>query len=113
MLDDTFIHLSLLIHHEAIVPKRPIQVYLDDRDRGLLDGLARRLGRSKAEVLREAVRRWAAELSGQGDPLLGLIGGLDSAAVPADLSTRHDEYTVRAYRAARAAESPGDGSAAE
>ena len=95
------------------MPKRPIQVYLDDRDRGLLDGLARRLGRSKAEVLREAVRRWAAELSGQGDPLLGLIGGLDSAAVPADLSTRHDEYAVRAYRAARVAESPGGGSTAE
>ena len=95
------------------MPKRPIQVYLDERDRRLLDGLARRLGCSRAEALREAVRRWAAELSGQGDALLGLIGGLDSAGVPADLSTRHDEYAVRAYRAARVAEPPAGGSAAE
>jgi hypothetical protein len=95
------------------VSKRPIQVYLDDRDRRLLDGLARRLGCSRAEVLREAVRRWAAELSGEGDALLRLIGGLDSAAVPADLSTRHDEYAVQAYRAARVAEPSGRGSVPE
>lgn len=66
----------------------------------------------RAQAQRHAVRRWAAELSGQGDALLGLIGGLDSAGVPADLSTRHDEYAVRAYRAARVAEPPAGGSAA-
>jgi hypothetical protein len=93
--------------------KRPIQVYLDDRDRGLLDGLARRLGCSKAEVLREAVRRWASELSGQGDPLLRLIGGLDSPTVPTDLSTRHDEYAVRESRLARVAEPPAEGAMRE
>jgi hypothetical protein len=95
------------------VSKRPIQVYLDDRDRRLLDGLARRLGCSRAEVLREAVRRWAAELSGEGDALLRLIGGLDSAGVPADLSTRHDEYAVQVYRAGRVAEPSGRGSVPE
>jgi hypothetical protein len=86
------------------MPKHPIQVYLDERDRALLDGLAERLESSRAEVLREAIRRWAAELTGQSDPLLDLIGGLDDPAVPNDLSTRYDEYAVRAYPPARVAE---------
>jgi hypothetical protein len=90
--------------------KRPIQVYLDGRDRAQLDGLARRLRCSKAEVVREAIRRWAVELTGQGDPLLQLVGGLDDPGVPADLSTRLDEYAVGGYRPARVAEPrPGGG----
>jgi len=90
------------------MPKRPVQVYLDDRDRALLDGLARRLGLPRAAVVREAVRRWAAELRGEEDPLLRLIGGLDDPAVPADLSTRHDEYAVhRSPAPARVAERSG------
>jgi hypothetical protein len=41
--------------------KRPVQVYLDARDRKLLDRLASRTGLSRAETIREALRRWAAE----------------------------------------------------
>jgi len=89
------------------MPKHPIQVYLDDRDRALLDGLTRRLGLPKAVVVREAIRRWATELRGEEDPLLQLIGGLDDPVVPADLSTRHDEYAVRRSAASvRVAEGP-------
>lgn len=86
--------------------KHPIQVYLDDRDRSLLDRLATRLGLSRAETLREAVRRWVADLSAADDSVLGLIGGLDNPAVPADLSTRHDVYGIEGYPPARVAE-PG------
>lgn len=81
--------------------KTPIQVYLDTRDRGLLDRLARRLGLSRAETIREAIRRWAAEISGEQDRLLALIGSIDDPAVPTDLSTRHDEYAVAGYPDAR------------
>ncbi len=75
--------------------KLPFQVYLDRGDRNLLQQLAARLGVSKAEAVREALRRLALELSGPKDPLLELIGGLDDPAVPADLSTRYDEYAVQ------------------
>lgn len=75
----------------------PVQVYLDDADRGRLERLARRLGISMAETIRVALRRLAAESWGEDDPLLRLAGSLDSAAVPCDLSTRHDEYAVSGY----------------
>ena len=84
--------------------KRPFQVYLDKDGQDLLEQLSTQLGLSKAETVREALRRAALELSGVEDPLVELIGGLDSAAVPSDLSTRHDEYAVRARRALRVAE---------
>ena len=86
--------------------KSPIQVYLDRRDRALLDRLAQQLGLSRAEAIREAVRRWAADVSGGDDPLLGLIASIDDATLPRDLSTRHDEYAVGGYSAKRVAEPP-------
>jgi hypothetical protein len=90
--------------------KAPFQVYLDGRDSALLDRLADRLGVSKAEAVREAVRRWAMDLGAPDDPLLGLVGAVDHPALPADLSTRHDEYAVRGYPAGpapRRARRPG------
>ena len=84
--------------------KTPFQVYLDSRDRSFLERLARELGLSKAQTVREAIRRWAAEVTGYSDPVLGLIGSLDDPAVPRDLSTRHDEYAVRGYPLHRVAE---------
>lgn len=92
--------------------KRPIQVYLDRRDRSLLDDLARRLGLSRAETLRAALRRWAQELSGREDPLLGLIGSLNDPELPADLSTRHDDYAVAGYPLRRVAEPRPEGPSA-
>lgn len=88
--------------------KVPYQVYLDDRDRAFLDRLSSRLGLSKAGVIREALRRWAAELAGEGDPLIELIGSMDDPALPTDLSTRHDEYAVSGYPMRRVAESRPD-----
>lgn len=74
--------------------KRPIQVWLDERDRRLLEGLAERHGQSVAETVRMAIRRWAVDVSGVEDAVLGLIGTIDSTDLPSDLSTRHDEYAV-------------------
>ena len=77
--------------------RTPLQVYLDERDRRLLEQLAEREGLSLAETVRQAVRRWAAEVSASEDPVLGLIGSIDDADVPSDLSTRHDEYALHGY----------------
>ncbi len=84
--------------------KRPFQLYLDKRDHALLEGLAKRLGLSMAETVREAVRRWTVEEAGMDDPVLGLIGSFDDPDVPSDLSTRHDEYAIRGFPARRVAE---------
>lgn len=77
--------------------RAPVQVYLDDEDRARLERLAERLGLSMAETLRLALRRLAAEALGEDDPLLRLGGSLESADVPSDLSTRHDDYAVSGY----------------
>jgi len=87
--------------------KKPFQVYLDPRDNALLRRLAQRLGLSKAETVREAVRRWAVDLDAPQDPMLDLIGSLDDPALPADLSTRHDDYAVGGYPSRRVAEPRG------
>jgi metal-responsive CopG/Arc/MetJ family transcriptional regulator len=73
-----------------------VQVYLDPRDRELLDTLSARLGMPRSEVIRSAVRRLASDTLAEGQPGAGiaaLTGVLDAAAdVPADLAERHDEY---------------------
>jgi hypothetical protein len=74
--------------------KLPLQVYLDDRDRKLLDQLATREGLSMAETVRVALRRWAIDETQGEDPVLALIGTMEAPDVPADLSTRNDEYAV-------------------
>ena len=90
--------------------REPVQVYLDGRDRSLLDALAERSGVSRAEILRLGLRRLAAETSGEertGASLQSLVGSLDSVAeVPTDLAARHDDYlyapkTRRKPRASR------------
>lgn len=80
-------------------PKRvgePVQVYLTDRDRALLERVASRTTLPRSEVLRVALRRMAADLPGdaKSDRSLDfLIGSLDGARdVPPDLAANHDEY---------------------
>ena len=78
----------------------PVQVYLNDLDRTLLDKLAKRSDLARSEVLRVALRRLAADLPGAtsvGASLPALLGALDAARdVPADLAGRHDEYLYAA-----------------
>lgn len=76
--------------------REPVQVYLDERDRELLEQLATRTSLSRAELLRLGVRRLSQELlaeSPHGGSLDILTGALDGAAnVPPDLADRHDYY---------------------
>ena len=76
--------------------KEPVQVYLDETDRDLLEQVARRTGLPRAEVLRRGLRQLAqTELAERRpgwslDVLIGAMG--DDPRLPADLSVRHDEY---------------------
>src|SRR5437764_14885709 len=76
--------------------REPVQVYLDERDRDLLEALTARTSLSRAELLRLGLRHLSAELLTEGKPgasLDSLIGVLDSApAVPRDLAAKHDDY---------------------
>jgi predicted transcriptional regulator len=76
--------------------REPVQAYLDSADATLLGELAERTSSSKAEVIRQAIRRLAQELDLESRPgagISGLMGALDSAGeVPPDLAMRHDEY---------------------
>ena len=69
---------------------RRTQIYLDeDLDRELR-AVAASEGRSAADLIREAVRRYLAERGGGGvtDPILAMIGTVDG--LPADAATEHD-----------------------
>ena len=76
--------------------REPVQVYLDERDRELLEALVERTSLSRAELVRRGLRRLSEELltdARPGQSLDLLIGALDAAPdVPADLAARHDEY---------------------
>lgn len=69
---------------------RRTQIYLDeelDRD---LRAVAAAEGRSAADLIREAVRRYLAERRGEGpvDPIRVMIGSIDG--LPADAAAEHD-----------------------
>ena len=76
--------------------REPVQVYLDDADRGLLEELTGRTGLSRAELLRRGIRTLADSLLSEGKPgdsLDALIGALgDDPDLPTDLAARHDRY---------------------
>jgi hypothetical protein len=73
--------------------REPVQVYLDERDRALLEDLARQTGVSRAELLRRGLRKLAGDALGARAPgwsLDVLIGSLPDG--PSDLSVRADDY---------------------
>jgi len=76
--------------------REPVQVYLAGPDRALLDKVAGKTGLSRAEVLRQGVRRMAAEVLGDESPMLAFIREQAASewpvAVPSDAAERHDEH---------------------
>lgn len=80
--------------------REPVRAYLDSADTALLDELAERMSSSKAEVIRQAIRRLAQALDFESRPWTGIASlkrVLDSAVSgsPSDLAFRHDEYLYR------------------
>lgn len=77
--------------------REPIQVYLDETDRVLLEDVVRRTGLARAEILRRGLRAVAREALAErrpGSSLDFLIGSLPDA--PSDLAERHDEHLTQA-----------------
>ena len=79
--------------------REPVQVYLDQPDRLLLEEMASKMGLPRAEILRRGLRRLAErvlETQAPGWSMDSLIGSLgDIEGVPEDLSERHDAYLYR------------------
>jgi hypothetical protein len=80
--------------------REPVQAYLDESDRNLLEDVARRTGLSRAEILRRGLRAFAREALADRPPgwslehLIGILG--DDPSLPTDLSERHDDYLYEA-----------------
>ncbi len=76
--------------------QEPVQVYLDQTDRELLEQVVRATGLSRAEILRRGLRRVADDALTERAPgwsldrLVGAMGG--AADLPTDLAECHDEY---------------------
>ncbi len=85
--------------------REQVVVYLDARDRKLLEQMAEQTGLARTELLRRGLHRMADETLTEGQPwssLDALIGALDGADLPPDLSLRHDEYLYGAPERQRA-----------
>ncbi len=80
--------------------REPVQAYLDEVDRALLEQVADRTGLSRAEILRRGLRAFAQQALTERPPgwsfesLIGVLG--DDPSIPTDLSERHDEYLAQA-----------------
>jgi plasmid stability protein len=80
---------------------RRTQIYLDeDVDRELRAAAAAE-GRSAADLIREAVRRYLAERGGGGsvDPIAAMIGSVDG--LPSDAAVEHDRDLYGATQSRR------------
>jgi hypothetical protein len=80
--------------------REPIQVYLTPQERGLLDRVAAKAGLSRAEVLRNGLRRYGAEVLAESHPVLAFLDEMAAgwpSATPSDVSARHDEYLADTY----------------
>ncbi len=71
-------------------------MYLDGRDRSVLDELSRRTGLPRAELLRRGLRALASQeliTHAPGSSFDRLVGALgDSPDLPTDLAARHEDY---------------------
>jgi len=82
---------------EMAIKKRPIQIYLEDRQHRVLREIARRRDVSLACLLREGADRVIEEaLPPDADPLMELPE-LAAPGGPRDGAERHDAYLVQAH----------------
>jgi hypothetical protein len=64
--------------------RKPIQVYLSDMERTLLDRLASEQGVPRAEILRRGIRAFAVQHAGGRSPMLSLAHDLTGTDWPPD-----------------------------
>ncbi|MGQ0560975.1 MAG: ribbon-helix-helix protein, CopG family [Gemmatimonadota bacterium] len=75
--------------------REQVVVYLDDRDRALLEEMAEKTGLARTELFRRGLRRLAEETLAQSKPgsaLDFLIATAADDGLPPDVAERHDEY---------------------
>jgi hypothetical protein len=77
--------------------KEPIQVYMEHGERRLLDRMAAEMGLSRAEVLRQGLRRFASETAGADGPMQKFMDVMRKKPLPADIALEHDEHLAAAY----------------
>ena len=77
--------------------REPVQVYLAPDERAMLDGLARRSGLSRAEILRRGIRSFAVEQAQGKSPFFDFLLSMSGDDWPADMAERHDDYLAEAY----------------
>jgi len=78
--------------------REPLQVYLDQDERQLLDRMAEEEDLSRAEVLRRGLRAYAAVVGANASPMLAFAGSLADAADGCQLDSAVDDQLVEAYR---------------
>jgi hypothetical protein len=76
--------------------KRPIQIYLEQKQDRALRALAQKLGLSIAELVRRSIDHYLAELPVEEDPALSIVG-LGHSGV-GDLAAEHDRYIATSQR---------------
>ena len=78
--------------------REPLQVYLDQDERQLLDRMAEEEDLSRAEVLRRGLRAYAAVVGAKGSPMLAFAGTLTDADDGCQPDSSLDDQLVEAYR---------------
>ena len=76
--------------------KKPIQIYIEPQQNYVLEVVSQKRGVSKAELIRESLKKYLNELPLEEDPAMGLVG-LGSSG-KRDLSEQHDKYLTRYHR---------------
>ncbi len=80
--------------------REPLQVYLDQDERQLLDRMAEEEDLSRAEVLRRGLRAYAAVVGANASPMLAFAGSLTDAdaADECESDSVLDDQLLEAYR---------------
>jgi len=78
--------------------REPLQVYLDQDERQLLDRMAGEEDLSRAEVLRRGLRAYAAVVGANASPMLAFAGSLTEVGDGCEPESALDDQLVEAYR---------------
>ena len=84
---------------KSALVREPVQVYLAQDDRDLLNRLVAETGLTKAEILRQGMRSFAREQGGTS-PMLRFVAESAQGEWPDGVAEQHDEILAESYRAA-------------
>lgn len=77
--------------------REPIQIYMAQDERRLLDHLAEQTGLSRAEILRQGLRSFAAERAGSDSPMQLFMRSMQARPFPPGAED-HDGHLAQAYK---------------